>query len=252
MNSAHYISLIASYGTACGLWFLLNRLYPNLWTYDSAIPKFKKPWLEFVIAIMAILLLLAIGQLYVNDYLITVSRESGMHHPLDALNQIIIYAPIIIVVLIRKHSLNTVWLPKTRIFQRLGIGFLISVIALFIYTIIRQDAKPFLNLFTDIYNFKNLSYIVQVFLEDLTIAFLFIRLSALIGYKLTIGIVASLFAAGHIPGMISNGANLVDLASLLADTFLGLFMLIAISRSRDIWWFFVLHFTLDMTQFYAT
>ena len=46
---------------------------------------------------------------------------------------------------------------------------------------------------------------VQVFLEDLTIAILFVRLASAIGSRWATVIVAVLFAAGHIPAIVSQG-----------------------------------------------
>ena len=88
-------------------------------------------------------------------------------------------------------------------------------------------------------------------MEDITIALIFVRLSAWIGNKRTIVIVAILFAAGHIPSLLTNGFVITELGSLLIDTFLGILILSAVSKSKDVWWFFMLHFALDMSQFYG-
>jgi membrane protease YdiL (CAAX protease family) len=103
-----------------------------------------------------------------------------------------------------------------------------------------------------IYHYQNTSHAVQIFMEDVTIALVFVRLSAWIGRKWSIIIVAILFAGGHIPTMISNGAELLELGTLFIDAFLGVLVLLAISKSKDIWWFFMVHFAMDMTQFYGS
>jgi len=92
---------------------------------------------------------------------------------------------------------------------------------------------------------------MQVFLEDITIALIFVRLSAWIGSKKAIVLVAILFAAGHIPSLLANGFVITELGSLLFDMAIGIVILSALSKSKDIWWFFMLHFALDMTQFYG-
>ena len=88
-------------------------------------------------------------------------------------------------------------------------------------------------------------------MEDITIALLFVRLSECIGRKWTIGIVAILFAAGHIPSLLSNGATTNELLTLFIDAAIGIIILSAVSKSRDVWWFFMVHFVLDMSQYYG-
>ncbi|WP_271728575.1 CPBP family glutamic-type intramembrane protease [Aquimarina algiphila] len=90
---------------------------------------------------------------------------------------------------------------------------------------------------------------MQVFMEDITIALLFVRLSAWINRKWTIILVAILFACGHIPSFVAGGATLIELSSLLIDTCIGILILTVISKSKDVWWFFMVHYALDMSQF---
>lgn len=88
-------------------------------------------------------------------------------------------------------------------------------------------------------------------MEDITIALVFVRLSAWIGRKWTIGVVALLFAAGHIPSLLSSGASTIEISSLFIDIFIAVVILSAVSKSKDIWWFFMVHFALDMSQYYG-
>jgi hypothetical protein len=89
----------------------------------------------------------------------------------------------------------------------------------------------------------------QVFLEDLTIAILFVRLAGAVGTRWATVVVASLFAAGHVPVMVSQGATWLELAGLLRDAGLGAAVILVLQRSRDVVWFWCIHFALDMTQF---
>ena len=106
----HYISLISSYGIVVGLWFLLNHFVPSLWRYENKI-QFKKAYLEFVFALIAVIAILGIGQLYINNLLI----PSNGNVFLDAINQFIIFSPTVILILIRKHSVETLWIPISKI-----------------------------------------------------------------------------------------------------------------------------------------
>ena len=100
-----------------------------------------------------------------------------------------------------------------------------------------------------IWRYEHLDEMVQVFLEDLTIAILFVRLSSAVGKPWATAVVACLFAAGHIPAMVSGGASWTEIAWLVRDAGLGAVAILVLQRSRDIVWFWCIHFSLDMTQF---
>jgi hypothetical protein len=62
-------------------------------------------------------------------------------------------------------------------------------------------------------------------------------------------VAAYLVAAGHIPAMVSGGASWSEMAWLVRDAGLGAAVILVLQRSRDIVWFWCIHFSLDMTQF---
>ncbi len=246
--SSHYTSLLIAYLTAAIVWFIINHfLGKDLWG-NTINYKPKKPYLEFIFAIMAITLILAIGQLYSNNLLIPNSNSNEL---IDAINQLLIFSPTLGLVLLRKQSFESIWLYKNKIWQRILIGLAISTIALIAYWITGKNAASLTSLFSNIYHPKNISELVQVFMEDITIALIFVRLSKWIGLKWTIGLVALLFAAGHIPSMINDGYSFQEMSSLILDTLIGVVILTAVSKSKDVWWFFIVHFVLDMSQYYG-
>ena len=244
--SDHYIALMPAYISAAGLWYLFYRFLKSPWRNGSEI-SFKKPWLEFIYALLAVIVILGIGQLYVREMLL----PNDGNDFIDALNQLIIFSPTLLLVALRKQSLETIWLPKSKVPYRITLGLIIALVSLFVYWLIRKDAANLLSIISNTYHPKNISHFVQVFLEDITIALLFVRLAACFGQKWTILTVAVLFAAGHIPSMLSKGATIIELGSLLIDVSIGVIVLGAVSKSKDVWWFFMVHFALDMTQYYG-
>ena len=80
----------------------------------------------------------------------------------------------------------------------------------------------------------------------------FVRFQALIGKRLAIIIVAALFAAGHIPAFLANGVTWAEMQSLIFDALLSIGIISVLQRSSDIWWFWMVHFAMDMMQFYST
>ena len=131
----------------------------------------------------------------------------------------------------------------------MGIG--IALFAILIFTMVRTGSDSFLQVTSRTYHYQNLQHMVQVFMEDITIAYLFIRIRAALGLRGAIFLVAALFAAGHIPAMISEGYSFGELGSLLLDAALGDGVLYTVQRSIDVLWFWCIHFAMDMMQFYA-
>lgn len=243
----HYISLILAYGSGMILWWLINNQFPLIWSNNISL-TFKNPLFEFILSILSVVLIILLGQLYNYNLLIP---DRGIIY-LNAINQLIIFSPSILLVLIRRQSPKTIWLPKNNILLRILSGFGITACSFLVYWFSRNyyGDYSFTSTFLNIFHHQNLSFAVQIFMEDVTIALIFVRLQAWIGRRYSIIIVAILFAVGHIPTMIFNGADIVGLSTLLLDSFLGIIVLLTLSKSRDISWFFILHFTMDMTQFY--
>ncbi len=237
---------MAAYGTGVLLWLLANYAFKLIWKHHEPI-IFEKPKLEFIFSIMAIFAILGIGQLYLRGLLI----PNDGNEVIDAINQFLIFSPTLLLITIRKQPVETIWLPKSKILFRLVIGFVIAICSLMVYWLIRKNAPSFESQLTNTFHPKNISHLVQVFMEDITIALIFVRLSACIGNQRTITIVAILFAAGHIPSLLSSGFAVIEFGSLFLDAFIGVLVLSVISKSRDVWWFFILHFVLDMSQFYG-
>ena len=100
-----------------------------------------------------------------------------------------------------------------------------------------------------VYAYENLGFATQVFLEDLIIAMLVVRIGAAIGAPATVTLVACLFAAGHIPTMWANGVSFAEFGSLIFDAALGTMIIGVALRSRDIWWLWCVHYAMDMSQF---
>jgi hypothetical protein len=73
-----------------------------------------------------------------------------------------------------------------------------------------------------------------------------------LGLTRSIIIVAVLFAAAHIPAMLSGGAGLMEITGLALDAGLAIVVLFFLQRSADVWWFWWIHFAMDMMQFYST
>lgn len=246
MIEQHYAPLVIAYLIGLTGWLVACRIQPQVWPKGPA-ERVDHPGREFGYAILGVAGIIAIGQLWTNGLLIP---ENGSLRPLIAsINQILIFSPIVLVLVIRRQPWTTAWLPDRRIAIRFLIGIVLASLAVAAYALLRKGADPPWILIGRIWRLNNVDKMVQVFLEDLTIAILFVRLAAAIGSRWATVVVACLFAAGHIPVMISQGATWMELAGLLRDAGLGMAVILVLQRSRDILWFWCIHYCLDMTQF---
>jgi hypothetical protein len=221
---------------------VLSDLWPS-----AKRASFDRPWLEVGVALLAVVGILLIGQAYVR---VGFLPEEGPAGPaLAAINQIVIFSPVFLAVLLRSDSLETVWLGAPRWPLRLAAGLGLAILAGSVYLLLRADTIGLADVAARIVRYRHFDEATQVLLEDITIAFLFVRLVAAIGPRWPVVVVAALFAVGHIPALIAGGATAGELALLLRDAALGVGIIVVLQRSRDILWFWPVHFVLDMTQF---
>src|SRR5262249_33507164 len=144
-----------------------------------------------------------------------------------------------------------VWGRVDRRWAGVLVGLGLGALALLAFTLVRPGSDNWLAVYPRVYQPKNAVLAAQVLCEDLAIAILFVRFQAAIGLRGTIVLVASFFAAAHIPSMVATGATVGDLAPLVLDAGLGVIWLFIAQGSADVWWLWCVHFAMDMTQYYA-
>jgi hypothetical protein len=246
MFTEHYPALVGGYSAALLAWLVIAWLLRRIWpACDEA--KFGRPWLELSVVFLAALFVIGIGQLYQHGIALP---EAGPFKPVaTALNQLFIFAPILLVIPLRRQTWNTAWLCSRTLGLRVLLGIAVALLAVLAYSFLRQGAGNFGQLALRIARYENLGLFVQVFLEDLTIAIFFVRLTAAVGKMWSLIVVALLFAAGHIPTMMATGASASEFSHLILDAAIGVGVLWVLRRSRDIVWFAFVHFCMDMLQF---
>ena len=229
-------------------WLAIRHGLPALWP-TRPVENFRRPWWEFAGAMAAATAVLCVGQLYLRGWLLPTGGRIGL--VLEAANQVLMFSPMILLLVVRRQPLATAWVPTRRVALRLAVGMALALSALVSFALAHTSLERWPVLVASIYQPSHAPFAVHVFLEDLTIAILFVRLAAALRRTWLVAVVvAGLFAAGHIPGALSSGAALVELAPLTLDMLLGVGVLLILCRSADIWWFWCVHFAMDMTQFF--
>jgi len=247
MTVTPHLGLLVAYLGALLAWLVLRSWAGQLWR-PLPDPVFVSPWREVAWALVAVAAIIGIGILYSNGWLLPATSR---HRPaLDAVNQLLIYCPVFLLLVLRRHGLDTAWLPTQRILSRVGVGVGLGLLALLLYALVRTGLQAWPELVAQTYQPRHVSYLVQVLLEDVSVAVLFVRFRAALGLRGSLLVVATLFAAAHIPGLLASGAAARDLLALFGDAGLGVLALAVLHRSRDVWWFWMVHFAMDMTQFF--
>lgn len=188
-----------------------------------------------------------LGQVWVRG--IRFEGQGAWRPLIESLNQIIIFAPVVAVPVFRRQGWPSAWVQPQGIFWRLAIGLGLSFFALALYSALERDAPSWPEAIADVYSAARTHLAVQVLLEDLAIAILFVRLAAALGARAAILGVAALFAAAHVPSMLARGQSGAELLGLLRDFGLGVLVLSTMWRGADIVWLWPVHYSLDMTQF---
>ena len=93
----------------------------------------------------------------------------------------------------------------------------------------------------------SLSNFPAIFLENVALAFLFVRLKWAVGVRWAIGVPAVLFALAHVPGSLAEGDPMGHIVTFFFLTGgLTVVILYTAYRSRDIIWLGVVHYMMDI------
>jgi hypothetical protein len=252
-SSSYYIALTCGYSVALFGWGLLRAWKPALWNSGPEY-HFSHPWWDTLWAFVAAIATIAIGQLYSGGLLIPKGSISGVVLT-EALNQSIIFSPFIALLLLRRQPLSTAWLPSHHLPVRIAIGMGLALLAVLGFVLMRGQLGEFGTILGSVYHPKNVGYAVQIFLEELAIAVVFVRFRAAVGKKWFLGVlisVAFLFSVSHYPAKIGEGLSfLAATRDVIIDGALVSAVVYVLQRSKDIVWFWWIHFAMDMMQFYT-
>ena len=210
-------------------------------------PVFASPWREVGWSLVAMAAVIGVGLLYSKSWLLPATSR---HRPAPGRSEsALIYSLVALLLVLRRRGLETAWLPTRRVGSRVGIG-LAPRIARAASRLGPDWAAGLARSGRSHVSTPAHIVPVQVLLEDVSIAVLFVRCRAALGLLPTLLVVASLFAAAHLPRLLASGAGVRDFVALSGDVGVGG---VGAGRAAKIAGRLVVldgAFCFDMTQFY--
>ena len=241
----YFLPLVLGYGVPCLIWYVLYRWKPVLWPKEIIVRP-EKPGLDLVLGLLAVAGILAIGQLWRAGWLIpNSSGKQVLEFAIWWINNLIIFSPVFIVLMIRKQNLNTVFLSLNGLFIKLVFGMLATFIGVEFYMVFNGGHAW--SVIREGLSYENVKNFLPVFLEGVGLAFLFVRLKWLVGLKWAITIPAVLFSLAHIPRAVSNQTTLeLVIVDSILTALITVIVFATTAKSRDIIWLGILHYFLDI------
>jgi len=245
-STLHFFGpVFAAYTLACAVNWSVWWKYPDWWRVEMINPD--KPWAELLMGVLAAMGVIGIGRLYSADFLIPKSGNEVIDGWLWMLNNLLIFSPIFLVMIIRRQGLSTAWISLKGLHFKLLTGLVAAILSLITFLAFRGEMSRIGSILSSSVRFETLSNFPAIFLEGVAVAFLFVRLSWLWGTRVSITLPSVLFALVHVPGMVAQEDPLMHilLMSIFTCT-ISIIVLYTCDRTKDVIWLGVVHYLMDV------
>jgi len=238
------IPIILAYASACGIYFLLRK---QLWQTEEEEAMDKKH-LDLVLAFVAAIGILLIGQVYSAGYLIPKFSDIKLVQAIVwMLNNVLIFSPVFIVLLVRKQSLKSIYISFRQWHWKVLFGLLTAIVGSLLFVGLRGEFDRIPSMINHAFELEAISNFPAVFFEGVAIAFLFVRIKWATNLQLALIIPSLLFAVAHLPEMIADGHTVMHMSIIsLVTISISVLVLFTIDKSKDIIWLGIFHYFLDI------
>ena len=237
--------LIAAYLAACGGWLLLRRLRPGWWPQQMPQHTNRK-WLDFTMVFVVAAMVIGLGQVWRAGWLLP-PRSGALGDLFWQLNNLIIYAPVFVILAHRGQSIETTYLSLKGLPMKLAAGLGFGLVAVGVFLVMRGEPARFPGVVAASVHRENLTNFLPVFLEGVVLAFAFVRLQWAFGQWPALVAPGIVFAAAHIPRQLESGLGVPEMAAYFAVTAgIAFVVLYTVQRSRDVIWLGIVHYLMDV------
>ena len=240
-----FVPIAAAYVAVCVTWLITKKLAGHRWP-DEAPIETDRPWLDLGMIFVAIAGAFGLGEAYRRNLLIP--DLAGPWSAISTtLNLCIPYAPIILILAIRRQNLATLWISNRAMTWKITTGSLAAVAGVMIFLALRAELARLPHVANGFLELHSWIHAPAVFLEAVAVAFVFTRLRWVCHPLLALVIPCLLFALAHVPSGIAGDRTGFEIAMFFVfNTSLAMFIFSVVMRSRDVIWIFIPHFVLDM------
>jgi hypothetical protein len=237
-------TISATYLAVCAGWLIGVRLWPKLWPAPAQLAT-EHRWLDLGLTVAAAAAVLLLGQAYWHGYLLP--KGVGWLGVLCwTLNNLIIYAPVAAVLLIRRQGPATAFLSPRAAGSKIGWGLVLGVLGVALFLRMRGEITTMPVVLRQSLRAASLANFVPVFLEGVALAFAFVRIRWAFGLWPAVLIPSVLFAVGHVPRQLADGTPVSEMAAFFAlNTLLPAAILYVVQRSQDVIWIGIVHYLMD-------
>ncbi len=238
-------ALIAGYLAACGGWMLVHWLRPSVWPPRTVLHTDHK-WWDFTMVILAGGAVIGLGLLYQKGWLLP-KLDGWSGDLIWQINNLIIYAPVFVVLIHRAQSTSTIYLTLEGLPIKLAAGLGFGLVSVTVYLTLRGELGRLPDVAVASVRPGNLRDFLPVFLEGVVIAFAYVRLRWAVGQWPALIAPGLIFAATHIPRQLDSGTGTGEMVGYFAVTAgITFFVLYTLERSRDVIWLGIVHYLMDV------
>ncbi len=240
---AYFGPLVVAYLSACLAWVIATRLRPKLWPPAAGLST-DRHWLDLGLATAAILCIWGLNQAHRGGHLLH-PGGSAIAPLATALNQIIIFSPIVVVLAVRGQGPATVLLQPANLPVKLISGLLLGLMASAIFLWMSGRLGDLPGALLSAVSPPSLERGLRVFLECAAVAFLFVRVRWSFGLAAALLVPSLFYAVAQVPRQLDAHMPAPEIVIYFAlNTLVPAGILYVVQLSGDVIWFAIIRFLL--------
>lgn len=240
---AYFGPLVLAYLSACLAWVLATRLRPKLWPPAPGLST-DRQWLDLALAAAATLCIWGLNQAHRGGHLLH-AGGSAIAPLAIALNQIIIFSPIVVVLAVRGQGPATVFLQPTNLPVKLISGMVLGFLASAMYLWMTGRLNELPTSLLAAVSPRSLQQGLQVFFQFVAAAFLFVRVRWSFGLAAALLVPSLLYAVVQMPRQFEAHLPVAEIAIyFVLNTLVPATILYVVQLSGDIIWFAIVSYLL--------